>query len=356
MVVTAAVMACSASPQGAAPELTYTQAAPLNGDGSSTNGNQIASDGIANAQPFSSLALAPLTVEWGDAAMNTSNPTGAHLFTGLNADLCLDVPYGTPANGTDVHIYQCNLIPTAQSWGWSDGQLRINDANGNPYCLSLSGGSLNANMPITAACTPTGGSSDPTQQWRWDDGLLRLADSNQCLGLTANTPQYNLPMRTYLCDANNATQQWRIGNVGIGLGNAQITTGVRLSSQQDSNVCIDLVGGDTGAGAMRVWACNPYAAQKWIFERGTLSNKDNACIGVDGAATSGATVKLSTCQADAASQKWAWSGSSLMLANTNLCLCVPPGQATVPGQPLVLGACPSSLGSALNCQWQVGLP
>ena len=347
----AAAAACSAPPGGAAPELTYTQAATFG-----AGANQQASQGSADPPPFSSLPLASLTVEWGDAAMATSNPTGAHLFSGLNADLCLDVPYGKPANGTNIHIYQCNLISSAQTWSSIDGQLRVADTDGSPYCLSLSGGSLNANIPITVTCTPLATTTDPTQLWVWEGGLLRLADSNQCLGLTANTTQNNLPLQTYPCDSNNATQQWRIGNLGIGPGNAFVTLGVRLGSQLDSNACIDLRSDDTSAGIVQSFACNPSAAQKWVFERGTLSNQNNSCIGLDGSATAGTKVKVTTCQANEPRQQWVWSDSRLVLANTDLCMCVSPGLAALAGQQLELASCPTRPDAGLSCRWLMGLP
>ena len=350
-VLTAWGAACSAPTGGAPPQLTYTQAS-MAGEG----GNNVVVVGPGEAIPFSSQPLASLNVDWTAFAMNNSNPHGVHLFTGLNAGVCLDVNNGRPTTGNTVHIYQCGYFTTAQLWTMVDGQLQIADANGTPFCLSLAGGSLNANAPITVACTPVGGTTDPTQLWRWEQGLLRLVDSDQCLSLTEDTPANSHDLATFPCDPNNTVQQWRIGNLGTGEGNIPVAIGARVGSRLDPTTCLDLRADDTQAGIVETYACNTSAAQKWVFEAGTIANQNNSCISIDGAATVGTNIKVAPCGRDDPKQQWTWSQSTFMLAGTDLCICTPPGAAPSSSPQLALGACPSSPSGSLNCQWLLGVP
>ena len=335
--------------------MTYTQVPAGNSNGSS-NPNQQPSSGLGGQPPFSAVPLAPLNAQWSAYVADHSSPSGAHLFTGLNAALCIDVLAGQPATGSGLQIYECNLFASAQTWTWVAGQLRIADPSGQLYCLSLPGSSLNPNVPTTAACTSATGASETSQLWRWQAGMMQLADTNQCLGLTANAPQKGLALQTYPCDPDNNTQQWRIGSLGTSEGGVNVPMGVHLSNRLDPSTCLDLRTGDINLGVVETYPCNASAAQKWVFERGTIASLDNTCIGVDGAPEAGASIKLSACQPNEPRQQWAWSGSSLALANTDLCMCVPLGTPPASAPPLTLASCPAGPGTGLNCQWLMGPP
>ncbi|MEU2134456.1 ricin-type beta-trefoil lectin domain protein [Streptomyces sp. NPDC018352] len=158
-------------------------------DSSYTNGQ--AGLGVTGYQTdqFDSFALTPGT---------TASHVGP-VTSGLTGK-CADAKDDSGANGTPVHLRDCNG-GSAQVWTWSNGTLTQNDK-----CMDVTGqGTANGTQVILWDCT-----GDANQQWApQPDGTLKGIQSGRCLDAPASTTADGTQLVIWDCNGG-ANQQWKL--------------------------------------------------------------------------------------------------------------------------------------------------
>lgn len=129
-----------------------------------------------------------------------SLPTGTSHIKVADRNLCVDIPWGNPANSTQVQIVNCSGN-AAQSWTrHSDGSIRALGA-----CLDVrSGGTANGTAVQVYQCNGTG-----AQKWVYDSGTqaLRNPQSGKCLDVPSSQFNDGQKLQLWTCNGTGA-QRW----------------------------------------------------------------------------------------------------------------------------------------------------
>jgi GH25 family lysozyme M1 (1,4-beta-N-acetylmuramidase) len=276
--------------------------------------------------PGSGAPLAQGSLSWRVAQAGGRRPEGS---IRLNRNgTCL-----TALSRSDIAIEKCSsAFRSAQRW-----------SVGHDDTMVSSFGCLTAEKPATSSkpatlhlSTCTGGTGQ-----RWQPGsraVLTNTTYGRCLADVG--PKSGGRAFAAVCTAtSNATgsastpsssQQWTLPSGPLTSGIAgYCASSLRAKSRP--------------AGAVTLRACNSTSQQAWTIEpNGTVSN-GGKCLGLSGGHTApGTAVRLVTCSAKTATQKWQLSGGPigvrLLSPAAGLCLS-DPGDQKKAGQLLEIGPC-----------------
>jgi len=130
----------------------------------------------------------------------SSLPTGTGHITSAGHNLCVDIPWGNPADSTQVQIANCSSS-SAQSWTrGSDGTIRALGA-----CLDVrSSGTANGTPVQVYHCNGTA-----AQKWVYDSGTqaLRNPQSGKCLDVPSSQFNDGQLLQIWNCNGTGA-QRW----------------------------------------------------------------------------------------------------------------------------------------------------
>jgi Ricin-type beta-trefoil lectin domain len=114
-----------------------------------------------------------------------------------NPNLCIDVPWGSTAQGTQVQLYNCNWGTFTQTWQYDRYNQRIVES-GSGLCLDVQWGNSVPGTPVwTWPCIGT-----PAQRWSYDAQLGILENS---MGTVLDVPAFNFA-------PNQLLQTWSLNN------------------------------------------------------------------------------------------------------------------------------------------------
>jgi endo-1,4-beta-xylanase len=147
-------------------------------------------DGNFNKKPAYDAVLATL---------NNISPTPAGGIRGAGSGRCLDVTGGSPANGAQAQIWDCNGQP-GQQWSSGAGELRVYGAK----CLDVSNrGTADGTSVIIWDCN-----GQSNQQWRFNaDGTITAVGANKCLDVPNNATANGTKLNIWSCNGGG-NQQW----------------------------------------------------------------------------------------------------------------------------------------------------
>ena len=175
---------------------------------------------------------------------------------------CLDLPNGNTANGTPLHIWQCNGNGLHQSW-FVDGAGSIH-YGGNPFkCIDFPAQDLVNGIPINMTqlqIWDCNGAAGPDQVWRVGTlNQIQFAnDLNKCVELRNGNSINDTPVQVYDCNGTRG-QSWKLVQGGP----------VEAFQLKNGNGgCLDLPGGVTTNGTLlQLWACDANGDnQSWYMD------------------------------------------------------------------------------------------
>lgn len=130
-------------------------------------------------------------------------PTGSGHLTSVGHNLCVDIPWGNPADSTQVQLATCSTN-AAQTWTrGSDGTIRALGA-----CLDVrSSGTANGTAVQVYHCNGTA-----AQRWVYDSGTqaLKNPQSGKCLDVPSSQFNDGQQLQIYTCNGTGA-QRWSLG-------------------------------------------------------------------------------------------------------------------------------------------------
>ncbi len=296
---------------GLPPGLSVTPAGTITGWLAQTGTYRVqatatSSTGAAGTVPFT----------WTVTAAAGSGPAGVVRF-GV-AGKCLNLAGNNSANGTPVGLWACNG-GTSQRWTVAaDRTLRIHGK-----CLSVSGSAaVSGARVVLGAC---GGYA--SQHWVVGTGA-RLVNgaAGKCL---AGSP-----------GRLDGSQAWISSCTGSARQKWALPSGDLLS--QLPGRCAADPGGSVSSNPVVLSPCGTGTAQEWVAEPDQTIRVAGRCLGVTGTG-SGSKVAMVRCRRSAA-QHWriVTDGAGLQLRHGPALRLSDPGDATVSGTSLVLGACAAS--------------
>lgn len=133
---------------------------------------------------------------------DSSLPTGTSAISVDGRNLCLDIPWGNPANFTQVQIATCSGNQ-AQSWTrGSDGSISALGA-----CLDVNaGGTANGTAVQVYECNGTG-----AQKWEYNPSTKALVNpqSGKCLDVPSSQFNDGQKLQIWTCNGTGA-QRWNL--------------------------------------------------------------------------------------------------------------------------------------------------
>ncbi|MGH7439961.1 MAG: ricin-type beta-trefoil lectin domain protein [Polyangiaceae bacterium] len=215
---------------------------------------------------------------------------------------CLDV--GATGDGAP-HLYDCNSSSFAQSFRFSNGQLRSVVSG---LCLDIANGNIAAGVLDMKACN-----LGTNQQWSiFDDGSLR-GPSNTCVEVLGNNQNNNTTVHLATCGAPpGPAQLWSLG--------------IRTQIQAAGGRCLDVYQNNP-----HIADCNGTDPQNFLFSpiaalggNGTIINPATGlCLDIVGDG-----LGMTSC-ANLTTQHWTLSGDTIRSA-IGLCLDVKSQNAQTP--------------------------
>lgn len=142
----------------------------------------------------------------------TSYPTGLRPISrnsgadvrNPNSGRCLDVPWGSSANGVGLQLYDCNRTIAQLLWNEPQSSGRIRILNG-AKCIDIRGGVVASGTVVqTYQCNGTA-----AQKWtvRRDGTIRPRANSSLCLDAAGAGRANGTKVRLYSCNGTGA-QRW----------------------------------------------------------------------------------------------------------------------------------------------------
>ncbi|MDR2018310.1 MAG: RICIN domain-containing protein [Syntrophobacterales bacterium] len=130
----------------------------------------------------------------------------------IHSGTCLDVAGGGTANGTVVHIWQCQAGNRNQDWTFDNGRIVWTGTN---KCLDVNaGGTANGTKVQSWDCQ----NGNTNQRWSLDTnfpGKIVWTGTNKCLDVNAGGTANGTKVQTWDCMAGNGNQQWTIGELNL---------------------------------------------------------------------------------------------------------------------------------------------
>ncbi|MFI6786096.1 RICIN domain-containing protein [Nonomuraea sp. NPDC050383] len=130
----------------------------------------------------------------------TSSPGSTSAVKGVGSGRCLDVSGGSPANGAQVRIWDCNGQAAQQWTSTSSGELRVYGTK----CLDVNGaGTADGTAVIIWDCN-----GQANQQWRLNaDGTITAVGANKCLDVSGAGTANGTKVQIWTCNGG-ANQKW----------------------------------------------------------------------------------------------------------------------------------------------------
>jgi hypothetical protein len=218
--------------------------------------------GAANSLQLAACAGGPAQ-EW------TLAPNGS--IVNRSSGLCLDVPEGSSATGTEVIAYECNG-GNNQSWGWpsalgedEEGVTIASTASSSGRVLSLAAAS--ASQPSMNFAIINESTASSSGEWWFEptegksSGSLENLSTEGCLQTWSYEPPQKEIWETWTgppsgCDANQLERQW----TPVTKSNGTVT----FKNGLWTNRCLDLTRAKDSNGAEVIaYPCNGQVNQQW---------------------------------------------------------------------------------------------
>ena len=297
---------------GLPPGLTVTPGGTITGWLTQTGTYRVQ---VTAASSTGAVGTVPFT--WTVTAASGRGPTGEVRFG--RAGRCLDLSGNNSASGTPAELWTCNGSAPQRWTVAADQTLRSHGR-----CLSVSGSAaVNGARVVLGACR-----GYASQHWvAGTGGRLVNGAAGKCL---AGSPGAGNGSRASISSCSgSATQKWALPSGD-------------LWSQMPGR-CAAGQGGSAGSDPVVLSSCGTGTGQEWAAEPDRTIRVAGRCLGVTGRA-SGSRVAMFPCRS-AAPQHWQIrpDGAGLQVRNASAGLCLSdPGDTTVSGTSLVLGACTAS--------------
>ena len=262
-------------------------------------------------------AVGTVAFSWTVTAPPGGGPTGEVRFGA--AGTCLTRAGGSAATGTPAELRSCDGSAPQR---WTVAADRTLRSHGK--CLSVSGSAaVNRARVVLAAC---GGYA--SQRWVVGTGG-RLVNGTAGKCLAGSSGGRNGSQAWISSCTGNVKQTWVLPSGG-------------LLSQIPGRCAAGRVG-SAGRNPVVLSPCGTGTGQHWAAEPDRTIRVAARCLGVTGR-SGGSRVTVSACR-DSATQHWQIvpDGAGLQVRNASAGLCLSdPGDSTVSGTSLVLGACTAS--------------
>ncbi|MFI6786095.1 ThuA domain-containing protein [Nonomuraea sp. NPDC050383] len=130
----------------------------------------------------------------------TSTPGSTSAVKGVGSGRCLDVSGGSPVNGAQVRIWDCNGQAGQQWTSTSAGELRVYGGK----CLDVNGaGTADGSAVIIWDCN-----GQNNQKWRVNaDGTITAVGANKCLDVSGAGTANGTKVQIWSCNGG-ANQKW----------------------------------------------------------------------------------------------------------------------------------------------------
>ncbi|MGC5781111.1 RICIN domain-containing protein [Methylobacterium sp. NFXW15] len=305
--------------------------------------------------PFRSLpTLVALVVGWivatpALADVDFTNRTGSGPLKASHSGLCLTVPNGSTANGTQLDQEPCNGS-AAQTWqvkAFNNGFTLVNQASGQ--CIDSQISNTAGGAVIQWTCNSSAQQTWSAKAQGSGYGLV-TAYSGQCLDIFGGGTASGTKAIQWGC-SGAANQTF----VPVAVSSGSTTSGIDFPNRtgsgpikaSHSGLCLTVPNGSTANGTqLDQEACTGSAAQTWqvkAFNNGfTLVNQANGlCIDSQMSNTAGGAVLQWTCNSST-QQTWSakaqGAGYALVTAFSGQCLDVFGGD-TASGAKLIQWGC-----------------
>ncbi|MDR2018309.1 MAG: RICIN domain-containing protein [Syntrophobacterales bacterium] len=122
----------------------------------------------------------------------------------IHSGTCLDVDGGRTANGTVVHIWQCQAGNRNQDWTFDNGRIVWTGTN---KCLDVDGGRTANGTKVQIWDCQNGNTN---QRWSLDTNFPGkiVWMGGKCLDVNAGGTATGTKVQTWDCMAGNDNQQW----------------------------------------------------------------------------------------------------------------------------------------------------
>jgi hypothetical protein len=242
-------------------------------------------------------------------------------------------------------------------WSW-DATTKLLRNVADDFCADDKGGVTGVHMWVCTA-------SNKNQHWEWDP-TTKLLHSNKgrCLQAPAAADQDGSVLELAACDSSSSRQQWTMPSPALQ------RTSIRIADGEAQDLCIRGGGGGGEEANALLAACDsetPSSMQTlWTWDPKTklLQNGESgACLegggggggGGGGDAPGDVRVRMSSCNAGDANQRWEWDPTTMLLhtdlhtdQNQSHCLAAPA--VVEAGSVLELATCDPSSGGQ---QWRM---